>query len=118
MASLSIDANKMHMKAFTTIPVVDEQQIETLESCALRDDDSGYRNFIKAWWYFFLHFAGSILLFVSLLSWIHDHKFNTGSHLSIVRIGDCLFQTQVNGLISLALVLIRLLGSCCTTILV
>jgi hypothetical protein len=68
MASLLIDANKMHTKAFTTIPAIDEEQIETLEPCALRDDDSGYRNFIKAWYFFFLRFAKSILLFVSLLT--------------------------------------------------
>ncbi len=99
-------------------PLLNQTATEFGPPCLLRADSSGLGNLFSAWYPFLLHTAACVLLFVVVLIWIDDHDFSTGSPESTIRIPDRLFQTEVNGLISFGLVLIRLLGSWCTSLLV
>lgn len=67
---------------------------------------------------FFLHLVASLILFVCMTRWVDGFDFQTGSATSIFQIETRLYQTQVNGLLSLALVLVRLLASSCTALVV
>ena len=83
-----------------------------------RRDDSGPWNSLQAWYLFLLHQAASIVFVAYLIQWIDGHHFQTGSPSSIFQTNSPLYQTQINGLVSLALVMIRLLASACTALLV
>ena len=85
------------------------------ERCVLCADDSGTRNTLKAWYLFLIHLVACILLFVVMAQWIDDHTFKTGAPPSLLT--SALYQTQVTGLISLALVIIRLLAGSCSALL-
>ena len=56
------------------------------------------------------------LLFVIITQWVNDHDFKPGSPPSLFT--SDLYQTQVTGLISLALVITRLLAGLCSALLV
>lgn len=83
-----------------------------------RRDDSGPWNSLQAWYLFLLHPAASIVFVAYMIQWIDGHHFHTGSPSSIFQTDFPLYQTQINGLVSLALVMIRLLASACTALLV
>ena len=83
--------------------------------CVLCADDSGTCNIFKAWVFFFLHFVACILLFVVITNRVDGHTFKTGSPPSLVT--SELYQIQVTGLISFALVIIRLLVCSCSALL-
>lgn len=86
--------------------------------CMRRNDDSGLLSWLKAWSLFFLHLVASLVLFVCITRWVDGFDFQTRSPTSIFQIETRLYQTQVNGLLSLALVLVRLLASHCTALVV
>ncbi|MCJ1347795.1 hypothetical protein MMC31_006024 [Peltigera leucophlebia] len=83
--------------------------------CVLCADDSGTCNIFKAWVFFLLHFVACILLFVIMTNRVDGHTFKTGSPPSLVT--SDLYQIQVTGLISFALVIIRLLVCSCSALL-
>ena len=89
----------------------------TTGECILRADDRGIVNALKAWFLYFLHLAACALLF-GVLIYIDGRAFNTGSPDSFFKLNSSLYQTQVTGLISLAMVLIRILYSSCAALLV
>lgn len=94
------------------------KEVENEYHSASRRDDSGLWNSIQAWYLFVLHPAASIFFVAYMFQWIDGHHFQTGSPSSIFQIKSPLYQTQINGLVSLALVMIRLLASACTALLV
>lgn len=81
----------------------------------IRADASGPWNLLKAWYLFLVHLMACILLCVMITQRINNHQFKTGSPPALFT--SELYQTQVTGLVSLALVLIRLLAGCCSAFL-
>lgn len=81
-------------------------------NCTARRDDDGLLNSLKAWYIYFLHVASCALFIVVMLVLVDGSDFSTGSRSEystkphITRF----FQTEVNGLVSVALMLIRLLA--------
>lgn len=96
--------------------VVHERNESTPDRCILCADDSGTWNTFKAWYLFLIHLVACILLFTIMAQRIDDHTFKTGSPPSLLT--SDLYQIQVTGLISLALVIIRLLACTCSALLV
>ncbi|CAG2014183.1 unnamed protein product, partial [Fusarium graminearum] len=94
-------------------------QTEQLQQkhCSSRADDSGLWNAIKAWHLFVVHM---VLCAVTAAIVIHIHKsvFKAGTDYSIFTFHFPLHQTQVTGLLSLALVVIRLIAGAGSTLLV
>jgi hypothetical protein len=88
---------------------------EELCECVLRHDTTGPWNLFKAYWLFVVHLLASVLFVTAMMEWIDAHNFRPGTPpSSFFELDGPLFQTQVNGLVSLALVLVRLLAACCT----
>ncbi len=96
--------------------VVEERIDRKRDKCVLCTDDSGKWNTFKAWYLFLIHLGACILLFAIVSQRIDNHTFKTGSPPSLFT--PDFYQTQVTGLISLALVIIRLLGCSCSALLV
>lgn len=92
--------------------VVQERSERTPDICTIRADDSGTWDTLKAWYLFLIHLVTCVLLLITVDQWVDNHNFNTGSPHSLFT--SDLYQTQVTGLISLALVIIRLLAGSCT----
>ena len=97
--------------------VPNSKEIEDGYHSTSRRDDSGPCNALQAWYLFLLHPAASIIFVAYMLQLIDGHHFQTGSPSSTFQIESPLYQTQINGLVSLALVMIRLLASACTALL-
>ncbi|KAH8693398.1 hypothetical protein GQ44DRAFT_719634 [Phaeosphaeriaceae sp. PMI808] len=53
-----------------------------------------------------------------MTEWVDGRNFRPGTPALIFGLGSPLFQTQINGLLSLALVLLRVVAACCTAPLV
>lgn len=96
--------------------VVQEQIRGMSDRCISRADDSGTWNTFKAWYPFLIHLVACVLLFAGMTHWINDQHFKTGSPPTLFK--SSLYQTQITGLISLALVLIRMLAGSCSVLLV
>ncbi|KAL9045261.1 MAG: hypothetical protein Q9214_001671 [Letrouitia sp. 1 TL-2023] len=96
--------------------VVQERNERTPDRRISRVDDLGAWNILKGWYLFLVHLISSILLFVIMIQWVDGHKFKAGSP-SLLLASD-LYQTHVTGLISLALVIIKLLTSSGSALLV
>lgn len=96
--------------------VVQERIERTPDRCVLRADDSGTWNTFKAWYLFLIHLMACVLLFFMVAQCINDHTFKTGAPPSLFT--SDLYQTQVTGLISLALVIIRLLAGSCSALII
>ncbi|KAF2018139.1 hypothetical protein BU24DRAFT_421138 [Aaosphaeria arxii CBS 175.79] len=88
--------------------------------CHKREDDTGFLNIFKAWFWYPLHLACCIGFVILMLYAIDGQDFGTGSPPSLGdrAQGFGLYQTEVNGFISVALVLMRLLASCSAALLV
>lgn len=100
------------MRVSSVVSVVDQTDNHR-HVCHIRDDDTGILNFVKAWYIFPLHLLACALFVVVMLIWIDDHGFLTNSDAFNTRSlkQDGLYQTEVNALVSLALVLIRLIAA-------
>lgn len=96
--------------------VAQERYERTPDRCAPRADDLGPWNILKGWCLFLVHLVSAILLFVVMIQWVDGYSFKTGSPSSLLA--SDLYQTHVTGLISLALVFIKLLTSSGSTLLV
>jgi len=96
--------------------VVQERSERTPDICIIRADDSAIWDTLKAWYPFLIHLVACVLLFITIDQWVDGHSFKTGSPPSLFTFD--LYQTQVTGLISLALVIIRLLAGSCTALLI
>ncbi len=96
--------------------VVQERSERTPDTCIIRADDSGTWDTLKAWYLFLVHLVACVLLFITVDQWVDNRNSKTGSPSSLFT--SDLYQTQVTGLISLALVIIRLLAGSCTALLV
>lgn len=96
--------------------VVQERIEKTPDRCVLCADDSGTWNTFKAWYLFVIHLVACMLLFMIMAQRIDGHTFKTGSPTSLFT--SDFYQIQVTGLISLALVIIRLLACSCSALLV
>lgn len=84
--------------------------------CVLCADESGKCNFLKAWLLFVIHLLACILFIIIVILGVNDHNFKTGSPSTLTS--QDLYQTHVTGLISVALVIIRLLTCACSALLV
>lgn len=100
----------------------DQTRYQAIESegsprkCVLCANDSGKWNVFKAWRLLVIHFVACILFIVTIILRVHDHTFRTGSPPSLIA--PDLYQIHVTGLISFALVIIRLLTCSCSALLV
>ncbi|OAL48494.1 hypothetical protein IQ07DRAFT_102676 [Pyrenochaeta sp. DS3sAY3a] len=95
----------------TDIPLNDNDS----HNCGSRPDSSGPWNFIKSSYLFVAHLIACVLFVVLMMVLIHGRNFRPGTPPgSIFALKAPLYQTQVNGLVSLGLVLVRLLSTCCT----
>lgn len=95
-------------------PVIGQEDEITPCDRNLRHDSTGLWDKFKAWYLFLLYTAACALLFVLMRGWIDDRDFTTGS--PGFRITSNLYQSQITGLISLSLVLIRVLATACTAL--
>ena len=96
-------------------PITEEQKENIPQCCTVRDDDSGFWSKFKAWYIFLVYLVACAMLFVSMIVWIDQHDFQTGS--PPITFTRNLYQIQVTGLISTSLVIIRSLASVCTVLL-
>lgn len=114
---ISFDMAWANRNGKTKYQAVGQERIErTPDRCVLCSDDSGTWNTFKAWYLFLIHLGTCTLLFAIISQRIDDHTFKTGSPPSLLT--SDLYQTQVTGLISLALVIVRLLACSCSALLV
>lgn len=97
-------------------PVVEERKDQTPYSCDSRADDSGIWNTCKAWYLVLAHLAACLILLVCIELVVDKHDFETGSPPWVFKLPR--YQIQVTGIISFSLVLIRMLGGACSTLLV
>jgi hypothetical protein len=97
-------------------PVAEEENDQSSSGCDARADNSGIWNTCKAWYLVAVHLAACVILLVCLAKAVDEQVFQTGSPPYIFVLP--LYQAQVTGLISFSLVLIRILGSACSTLLV
>jgi hypothetical protein len=85
--------------------------------CALRNEDSGPLNIVKAWYLYALHLLLCSLFIIIMIGLVDGSDFRTGLRTdeSTSQLDTLFFQTEINGLVSVALVLVRLLtGSAAT----
>ena len=88
---------------------------DKLGSCGSRQDSSGVWNILQACWLFIAHPIACVLFVVLMMQLVHGRNFQPGTPPgSIFNVSVPLFQTQVTGLVSLGLVLVRILSACCT----
>jgi hypothetical protein len=88
---------------------------EAYVTCPIRSDDVGLWNFFKAWCLFPLHLACCSCFVFILFVFVDGQYFWTASppdNILTRKYGLLLHQTEVSGLVSAALVLIRLVGGC------
>lgn len=95
-------------------PMVKEERDQKSHCCDVRRDDSGFWNACKAWYLIVLHLAMCIILLVCLDKFVDEKDFRIGSGPSSFTVP--LYQSQVTGLISVSLVLIRTLTGVCSTL--
>ena len=112
--SVQWEPHKMATK-YNIVPISKEDESE--DHSASRRDDSGLWNSLQAWYLFALHPAASIAFVACMLGVIDGRCFQTGFPSSLFQTDSLLYQTQISGLVSLALVLIRLLACACTALL-
>ncbi|XEU97438.1 hypothetical protein FSHL1_002724 [Fusarium sambucinum] len=93
-------------------------QTEQLQqrNCSSRADDSGLWNAIKAWYLFAVHIVLCAAT-AAIVIHIDERVFKAGSDYSLFTFHSPLHQSQVTGLLSLALVVIRLIAGACSTLL-
>ncbi|KAF2489677.1 hypothetical protein BU16DRAFT_622318 [Lophium mytilinum] len=92
-----------HTPVYETIAVKIPQS-KTTDECVLRSDDSGKWNAFEAWYLFLLHAAACGFFVLSITIWVDENTFHTGSPPFWFQWKSGLYQTQVAGLISIALV--------------
>lgn len=85
--------------------------------CVLRLDNTDFWNAIKTWWIFPLHLMICGLLVFVLLLMLDGHKVQIDASFTMLSVHFGLYQTQVNALLSLALMSICLLSTTCTALL-
>ncbi|KAH7174118.1 uncharacterized protein B0J16DRAFT_387943 [Fusarium flagelliforme] len=97
--------------------VVSQTEQSQQRNCSSRADHLGLWNVIKAWYLFAVHV---VLYVVTAATVIHidNHEFQIGSGFSIFTFHSPLHQSQVTGLLSLALVVVRLVAGAGSTLLV
>ncbi|KAF2201732.1 hypothetical protein GQ43DRAFT_471506 [Delitschia confertaspora ATCC 74209] len=91
--------------------------------CKIRNDDTGIWSTFKAWYIFVLHLLSCVGFVIMMLLWIDGHGFLTGSRsfsnsknsTPYLHQND-LYQTEVNALVSLVLVLIRFIATAGSTL--
>lgn len=87
--------------------------------CGARKDSSGSWTTIKAYWLFLAHPLVCVLFVVGMMQFVHGRNFRPGNPGgSIFTLSYPLFQTQVNGLVSLGLVFARMLSTSCVASLI
>ncbi|KAF2803236.1 uncharacterized protein BDZ99DRAFT_503285 [Mytilinidion resinicola] len=80
------------------------------DNCLVRSDDAGIWNYIKAWHWFPLHLACCICFIVVMFLLVDNHTFLSGTTPDSDLRRSGFYQTEVTGLVSAALVLIRLVA--------
>ncbi|KAH7240260.1 uncharacterized protein BKA55DRAFT_706835 [Fusarium redolens] len=77
--------------------------------CLIRSDDNGLWNACKAWYLFFIHIGLAVAIMVLVIQ-IDGRQFKIGSGSTLFTFHSRLYQAQVTGLLSLALVTLRLVA--------
>ncbi|KAH7000760.1 hypothetical protein EDB80DRAFT_753890 [Ilyonectria destructans] len=84
--------------------------------CSIRSDHSGLRGFCESWYLFVVHLVGSIFVTFGIMK-IDGYKFQIGSPPTLLSFDSSLYQVKVTGLLSLALVIVRVIGGSCSALL-
>lgn len=100
-----------------TYGVLGQTEQSQHRNCSPRADDRGLWNAIKAWYLFAVHIVLSAATAVIVIH-IDNHEFKIGSDYSVLTFHSPLHQAQVTGLLSLALVVVRLVAGAGSTLLV
>ncbi|KAH7153853.1 hypothetical protein DER46DRAFT_687395 [Fusarium sp. MPI-SDFR-AT-0072] len=77
--------------------------------CSIRPDDRGLWNACKAWYLFLIHIGLAVAIMVLVIH-IDGRPFKIGSGSTVFTFHSRLYQAQVTGLLSLALVTLRLVA--------
>lgn len=93
-----------------------EMQHSNSHKCSIRSDHSGLKGFCKSWYLFVVHLVASILVTFGIMK-IDGYKFQIGSPPTLLSFDSSLYQVQVTGLLSLALVIVRVIGGSCSALL-
>ncbi|KAG9248781.1 hypothetical protein BJ878DRAFT_476146 [Calycina marina] len=101
---------------YTYEPVLEDGNIR-LNHSTVRSDNSGIWNSFKAWYLFGLHFLACILMKIGL-DRVNHRDFKIGSAPTIFTLDSGLYQAQVTGPVSLALVIIRIIAGSCSGLLI
>ena len=92
------------------------KQLNSHNICATRHDDTGPWNRFNEWYLYALHALASASLALIMLVLIDEHDFSTGSRTAYPH-STLFLQTEVNGLVSVALVLVRFIAGSAATLL-
>ncbi|KAK7973928.1 hypothetical protein PG989_015776 [Apiospora arundinis] len=86
--------------------------------CHVQPESSMAWRVFQSWYLYVLHLGACGLLVGSMIRWVDQQNFQTGSPPdSFLHVESWLYQTQVTGLLSVALMLIRLVSGACTGLL-
>ncbi|EKJ68357.1 hypothetical protein FPSE_11365 [Fusarium pseudograminearum CS3096] len=88
---------------------IHQTQKLTHEPCLSRNDDGGIWNYLKAWYLFVIHIALAVTI-MALVIHIDKQEFRIGSGPNVFAFNSRLYQAQVTGLLSLALMTLRLVA--------
>lgn len=104
---------------FTSYELIQEESLRsgTPNRCTARADDVGFWNNWKAWYLCLVHLLACVLTLVAITQ-IDGLNFKIGSSPNILSFELPLYQAQVTGLVSLALVIIRIIAGSCSALLV
>lgn len=84
-------------------------------ACHSRSDDAGFLNIIKAWGFPAIHLVMSVAILIVLIQ-IDGSHFGIGADVSLA-VGPRLYQSQLTGILSAALVILRVfVGSATVTL--
>ncbi|KAK2690685.1 hypothetical protein QWA68_010487 [Fusarium oxysporum] len=89
--------------------IVGETEQPASRQCFIRSDDRGLWNGCKSWYIFLIHIGLAIGIMVLVIQ-IDGRHFKIGSVSTVFTFHSRLYQAQVTGLLSLALVSLRLVA--------
>ncbi|KAH7196061.1 hypothetical protein DER44DRAFT_814699 [Fusarium oxysporum] len=89
--------------------IVGETEQPASRQCFIRSDDRGLWNDCKSWYIFLIHIGLAIGIMVLVIQ-IDGRHFKIGSGSTVFTFHSRLYQAQVTGLLSLALVSLRLVA--------
>jgi hypothetical protein len=85
-------------------------RLDQPQICLNRQDDRGFWNFCKAWHWYLLHLGLCVAFFEFMVTLVDGHAFRIGNPTYFIQRESGLYQAEVTGFVSAALVVLRLVA--------